>query len=281
MQKIDLRILEGKDFNSVFLFGLQLKSQSLEGKINAHTIFSTLIDKIEKLNIHEEKHTIGKIKQEIWNIEKTFGWNSKFHSQAGQDKLIFENFFKNKKDGFYVDLGAYDGVIGSNTLFFEQNLNWSGILVEPSKNQYSKLKSTRNSKCINKAVSDENGLLEFIEVTSGLTMMSGLNQPSFEKTLDIVKSDLNSSIEKYNVEVQTFDQLIENSDIDYLSIDIEGGELNVLKNIDYKQYKIKVISIENNNPKDISYDEHLQQNGYKFFGFCGNDQIFYNQSLLN
>tara|TARA_B100000963_G_scaffold188616_1_gene164108 strand:- start:359 stop:1204 length:846 start_codon:yes stop_codon:yes gene_type:complete len=278
MQKIDLRILEGKDMNSIFTFGLKLKEQNLEGQINAHTIFSTLVEKINEANLIKDKYVIGKLKQEIWSIEKSFGWNSKFHSQAGQDKLIYEKFFHNQTDGFFVDLGAYDGVLGSNTLFFENNLDWQGVLVEPSKNQFSKLNNNRKNKCINKAVGNKNDNLEFIDVVSGYTMMSGLNQSYYDDTFKIVNSDLNSKTEKYNIEVQTFDNLVDTKLIDYLSIDIEGGELRILENIDFDLYKIKVISVENNNPQVISYKDYLNTKGFTFFGYCGNDEIYYNKN---
>ena len=149
MQKIDLRILDGKDFNQIMAFGLSLKDQNLEGKINAHNVFSLLIDKVKEQNSKEIQYIIGRIKHEIWNLEKFFGWNTRFFSQAGQDKLIFEKFFKNKMDGYFVDLGAYDGVEGSNTYFFEKFFRWKGVLVEPSKNQYLKLTENRNNNCIN------------------------------------------------------------------------------------------------------------------------------------
>ena len=48
----------------------------------------------------------------------------KFYSQFQQDKFVYENYFKNKQNGFFVDIGAYDGEIDSNSLFFE-NLGWN------------------------------------------------------------------------------------------------------------------------------------------------------------
>ena len=56
---------------------------------------------------------------------------NQFESQLGQDKYLFENFLKHK-NGFFVDVGAHDGVFLSNTFFFENELNWSGVCVEPS-----------------------------------------------------------------------------------------------------------------------------------------------------
>ena len=280
MQKIDLRILDGKDFNQIMAFGLSLKDQNLEGKINAHNVFSLLIDKVKEQNSKEIQYIIGRINHEIWNLEKFFGWNTKFFSQAGQDKLIFEKFFKNKMDGYFVDLGAYDGVEGSNTFFFEKFFRWKGVLVEPSKNQYLKLMENRNNNCINKAISKTNEKLEFIDVVSGYKQMSGLNQSYYKDTLEILNSDLNSKTDIYQVETSTFKDLVSEKEIDYLSIDIEGGELDVLSSIDFNTYKIKVISVENNKPNQISYKELLLERGYNFFDFCGADEIYYNPSLL-
>ena len=55
----------------------------------------------------------------------------KFYSQCGQDKWAYENLFKNKNDGFFIEIGADDGIHFSNTKFFE-DLGWNGICIEPS-----------------------------------------------------------------------------------------------------------------------------------------------------
>ena len=54
-----------------------------------------------------------------------------FFSQTGQDRLLFEHFFRGKRNGVFVDVGAYDGTTFSNTLFFERSMGWSGLCVEP------------------------------------------------------------------------------------------------------------------------------------------------------
>ena len=64
----------------------------------------------------------------------------KFYSQWGQDKYIYNNFFKNKKDGFFLEIGADDGVRFSNCKFFEDNLNWKGIAIEARQDAYNNLK---------------------------------------------------------------------------------------------------------------------------------------------
>ena len=112
--------------------------------------------------------------------------------------------------------------------------------------------------------------------------MSGLNQRDYNDTYDLLRSDLNSVTKKYNIETSIFKDLVqENTEIDYLSIDIEGGEFNLLKSIDFNFYKVKVISVENNKPNEISYKDYLLGHGFKFFDFCGNDEIYFNPNLIS
>ncbi len=282
MQILDMKILEGRDFNTVFNFAEQLQIESLEGKINAHKIYSFL-ERIIKNDFSTSSYLRGIVKYKMWNLEKYFGWNPQYFSQAGQDKLIYEKFFKNlDKDGFFIDIGAYDGVTGSNTYFFEKHLDWKGILVEPAKGQFDKLKSNRNNKCINTAAAEKNETLEFIEVTEGYTQMSGLNQKDYNDTYDLLRSDLNSVTKKYNIQTSIFKDIVqEKKEIDYLSIDIEGGEFNLIKSIDFNFYKVKVISVENNKPNEISYKDYLFSHGFKFFDYCGNDEIYFNPNLIS
>ena len=110
--------------------------------------------------------------------------------------------------------------------------------------------------------------------------MSGLKQESYTETYNMLDSDLNSLTECYVIDTSTFSNLVKRKNIDYLSIDIEGGELDLIHSIDFSLYQIKVLSIENNKPNEIIYHEHLSKNGFVFFDFCGQDEIYYNPNLL-
>ena len=281
MDILDIRILEGKDINTIMQFTENLKSQNLEGIINAHNIYDVILDKIESEVSNKNSYLRGIIKQKIWNLEKQIGWNSNFYSQAGQDRIIYDVFFKSKKqNGYFVDIGAYDGITGSNSYFFEKNLGWEGILIEPSRNQFSKLEKNRKNICFNNAISNKIQSIEFIDVIKGLTQMSGLKQESYTDTYNMLDSDLNTLTECYVIDTSTFSNLVKRKNIDYLSIDIEGGELDLIHSIDFSSYQIKVLSIENNKPNEIIYHEHLSKNGFVFFDFCGQDEIYYNPNLL-
>ena len=84
-----------------------------------------------------------------------------FYSQAGQDQWILEKT-NSKRRGYFVDIGAYDGINYSNTLYLEKNLNWSGICIEPDVKTYESLIINRNCICENLAVNGFKGKVPFI-----------------------------------------------------------------------------------------------------------------------
>ena len=180
MKNLDLSHLVGKDVSVAFKEAEELFEQNLEGKIHAHKIYSHLIDQVPNQYSEKKFHVLrGILREKIWRCEKNFFWNEKFFSQAGQDKIIKNYFFQNKTNGFFIEIGAYDGIIGSNCYHFEKFLNWEGIAIEPSSIQYNKLKNNRTCKTINKAISNEIKDVEFLEVVEGLTQMSGINNENY------------------------------------------------------------------------------------------------------
>src|SRR4051794_3856477 len=71
----------------------------------------------------------------------------KFFSRSGLDQLLFENFFRGKRGGVFVDAGATDGETSNNSLFFERFMDWRGLCVEPRADQFAKLAAARHSPC--------------------------------------------------------------------------------------------------------------------------------------
>ena len=68
--------------------------------------------------------------------------------------------------------------------------------------------------------------------------------------------------------------------IDYLSIDIEGGEMNLLKSIDFKTNSIKVISVENNIPKEQNFKNFFEELNFTYLDRIGQDEILYNRQYF-
>ena len=100
-----------------------------------------------------------------------------FYSQDSQDRYLEENVFRGYKNGFYMDIGAHDGISINNTLFFEKNHNWTGVNVEPIKEIFENLKINRpKSLNLNLAICNNDGKAEFIYNRGYTEMISGLNE---------------------------------------------------------------------------------------------------------
>lgn len=186
----------------------------------------------------------------------------KYKSQFGQDVFVLyqTNF---KKNGFFVEFGATDGVRISNTYILEKEFGWRGILAEPAKSWEKSLRENRNSIVDIRCVwSESKKILDFKETNN--------NELSTVNTYDSL--DMHSSARKsgkiYQVEtISLLDLLTEHNapkDIDYLSIDTEGSELVILQNFDFNKYNIKIITVEHNftEMRDKIFDL-LTLHGYK------------------
>lgn len=280
MSKFDFTSLYNKNINEVINIADDLSKQDLEGKLNAYKIYQSIIQINQMPNIYQFPNTYirGSLYQKIYELEKLLNLNGHFFSQAGQDKFVNDSYFRSMNNGFFVEIGAYNGIDGSNCYFFEKFLNWSGIAIEPSPTQFLALQKNRKCKCVNKAVAKKSEKIEFIDVVKGYTQMSGINNSSYQKTLKIINKDLRTVLDKKIIEAATFSEIVEyNYLIDYLSIDVEGGEMDILESIDFDLYKIKVLSIENNYPSEINYEKYLSDKGFCYIDSVGVDEIYFNK----
>jgi FkbM family methyltransferase len=193
-----------------------------------------------------------------------------FNSQFKQDEYLETQIFKGYKNGVFVDVGAHDGVTINNTLYFERQHDWTGINVEPLKQVYDKLVINR-PKChnINCAVSNQNGTAEFISNQGYTEMLSGLRHTydarHFER-LDRDNAQTQATTEIIKVETRTLESIFDDLNVrhvNYLSIDVEGAEFEVIKSINFDKVKIDVIEFENNyNDTSLPIIEYLTSQNY-------------------
>jgi len=160
-----------------------------------------------------------------------------YMSQAGQDFWVFGEVFNEMKNGYFIDIGAHDGIYLSNTYILECKYDWKGICVEANPTSFKQLKRNRRAICVNACLDGTEGFADFAK--RGL--MSGIIAPDkFNKDGD--------SCQVVRVRTQTLKNLFKEMDvpheIDYLSIDIEGAEESVLKEFNFKDYLFKCITIE-------------------------------------
>lgn len=176
-----------------------------------------------------------------------------YHSQVKQDEILESRIFKGYKRGIFVDVGAWDGVQFSNTLFFEKERQWTGIHIEPIRKQYEELVRNRpNTINLNVAVSDIEGQSEFLSISGNTGMLSGLKSnydPRHVQRIEKETQDLGTGYTTVLVPVRRLDSIFKEHKIErvhYLSIDTEGSEFNVIKSIDFQYTYIDVIGFENN-----------------------------------
>ena len=275
--------LKGKSIKEIVDYADNLFRGDENDKIEAHKVYKQALEKIPNLQDGEKLYFVrGIIRKRIWDCLKKLGENSDYFSEAGQDMLVKDNFFKNQKSGFFLEIGAFDGIEGSNCYHFEKFMNWQGIAIEASPLQFEKLKKNRNCKLMNIAIGSENKQVEFYEVVEGFTQMSGINNLNFKDSFERIKKNSNSKINKINIECKTFEKLIPSDQIiDLISIDIEGNESDVLKSINFDKYQIKVIILENKIPKELSYLKFFKEKNFYYFDRVGMDEIYYNKKYFS
>ncbi len=197
-----------------------------------------------------------------------------YNSEHGQDKWLNENIFKNKKNGVFVEFGAIDGLLTSNTLYFEKSLGWDGLLIEPIKSEFVKIDGNRKCFAENYAISDEAGHGEFM-VYPDCIGWSGLTENMEPEHLDRIRHN-GGERRIIPVEMIRLDTLLDKygmDEVDYMTIDVEGNEEKVIRSLDLKKYSIGIIDIENNFGRyDIT--DYMVGNGYKHIARLGVNDIF-------
>lgn len=160
-------------------------------------------------------------------------------SQHGEDCII-DKLFKKKKFGKFVDVGCHNPIRFSNTFFFYIKRNWTGICIDPQ-NKYKKIYNfiRPKDKFINCGVGLKRKKLIFYNFNP-----TTLSTFSKKTALRYIKNGY-KLLNKKNIFIYPLKELVK-SNFDLLSIDTEGYEMEVLKSINWKKAKPKIIIIETN-----------------------------------
>lgn len=188
-----------------------------------------------------------------WRIYRRHYQSGRF-ARSDIDKLL-ESLLPHR-DGFYVELGANDGALASNTYYFELKKNWTGVLIEPCPNLYLsclKRRGEQNYVFCNACVPfDYTDRFVLMRYSDSMTISEDLN-------LDIGDADafIKSGNKhllpgegefEFGAKAETLNALLEKANapslIDFLSLDVEGAELAVLQGVDFTRYTFKYMLIE-------------------------------------
>lgn len=201
----------------------------------------------------------------------------RYYSQHAQDLFLDSFVFHGERGGTFLDIGAYDGVTLSNTYFFEKALGWSGVCVEPNPSVYAILKEQRTSLCLNCGISAEPGELDFMQLPGDLALGSGFvkfygSDSEFARRRPIGSLMLTIPTKRI-MDVIAQAGL---SAIDYLSIDTEGADFDILKSIDFDRYRIRALSVENSGWEE-RISVYMKRRDYRLAIVLGNDEIYIRQ----
>ncbi len=203
----------------------------------------------------------------------------KYYSQVGQDKYIYEHFFKGIEKGTFLDIGAHDGVNKSNSFFFEKTLGWTGICVEPIPEVFERLKSNRNCICVNAGISDKNGVSKFWRIEGYSEMLSGIADNYNDKHKERIEKEIkehNGKKTEIDIKIYDINTLLKEynfSHIDYCTIDVEGSEEKILSVLNEKEFDISVFTVENNY-QDKTLRKLMKSKGYKLQSIVDFDDVY-------
>jgi FkbM family methyltransferase len=201
---------------------------------------------------------------------------------------LFQDFFvmfvlKGKRNGFFVEFGATDGLYLSNTVILERDLQWRGILAEPATCWHAALKRNRSAMIDHRCVWSRTGAKLTFKETE-IKEVSTL--------LSLVDTDFNRDNRvkgtTYTVETISLNDLLKvhksPSQIDYLSIDTEGSELEILRAFKFDDYEIGIITVEHNfrEPDRQTIYDLLTSKGYVrlFEAFSKFDDWYVKRSIV-
>ncbi len=188
------------------------------------------------------------------------------------------------REGTYVEIGANDGIQQSNSKYFETFRGWSGLLIEPYPDNFRALKNNRSRKNVfaNSACVDFSYKSNFVELIYSDLMTTAVGiESDLDSIIDHIKESekylKHGKVHTFQAKAQTMNSILVESGlpslIDFLSLDVEGAELIVLKGIDHDQFRFRFILVECRdivrmshylNKHDYELIEKLSEHDYLF-----------------
>lgn len=231
------------DYNLIFsdIFNVSEQQKLVNKEILLKTIQFMIqeVDEFDPKLVEFVRDLIEKPNKKPRNLKNT---NKKDFSQIGQSKYI--DFILNEiRDGFFVEAGGYEGEFLSNSLFFELERNWTGLLIEPIPSLYKRiLAKNRKIFAINACIAKKRPFVAKFKASDALSgrdsEMSQGHSNRIGQQFEIVYVpcfSLNTILKALNVKR-----------VDYFSLDVEGGEWDVLTSLDLTNIDIVSFTIEHN-----------------------------------
>jgi len=191
-----------------------------------------------------------------------------FHSEMDQDRWIVYKIFPGVTNGYFVDVGSADGVRESNTKTLE-DLGWRGVCVDPFPTNMENRTCTMFKEVVD-GVGGHKVRFRAAGVLGGVEDMLGRGK----------KNERVKQAEAVELTTTTLGNILPRAKapnfIDYISLDIEGGELDALRGFPFSKYKVGAFTIEHNweEPKRSQIKALLQNEGYRWIRSVAQDDYY-------
>lgn len=193
-----------------------------------------------------------------------------------------------KRNGVFVEAGAADGLSQSNTLLLERKYGWRGVLIEPIPGNFKKCAKYRdNSIVLNCLLSafEQDGNFKTIIDGNLLSIVEEDNEESQNRNVEsqheVISSNKLYSASKYKIKGRSLSRVLDElgiEEVDVLSLDVEGNEIEVLKGINFERHYIKVILVET---KDIEMVAEVLSNTFNYYDkWTKHDYVFMNKKSM-
>jgi len=210
-------------------------------------------------------------------------FHERSHAQFFQDLLVLY-LLRGKREGFFVEFGATNGVELSNSLLLERDYGWRGILAEPGRTWHAELVENRKATIDHRCVWSKTGETLLFNETPAAELST---IESFSE-LDYARDGRRDG-KRYQVETVSLNDLLAAHNaprrIDYLSVDTEGSELEILNHFDFSRHEVSVMTIEHNyvDENRRKMRQLMRRNGFAniFEPLSGVDDWYVHQSVLD
>jgi FkbM family methyltransferase len=189
------------------------------------------------------------------------------HAQFGEDRIL-AGIFAGRDHGWCAEVGAYDGRTGSATLLFEES-GWDCLLVEPIPECVDQIRRNRSCVVEHCAASSSEGQVTFY-VADGVPQMSTVEtDAAHHRWIE----DVGGTVREITVRTAPLDDLLDAAgfpELQFLTIDVEGHELEVLRGLTLERFRPRIVIIEDNARSSSSdVKRHMAAHGYLNFNRTG------------